>query len=217
MKNVVSSEKRPIKLWLDDIEDGAMEQAKNLANLPFIFRHVALMPDAHQGYGMPIGGVMATQGVIVPNAVGVDIGCGMCAVKTTLTDIDTESLKKMMNKIRQAVPVGFKRHSAPQDGMIDLKEGCIIAEREYANAHTSLGTLGGGNHFIEFQKGNDGFVWIMIHSGSRNLGKQVADHYNKLAVDLNERWRSEVPKEWQLAFLPLDTGEGQDYISEMNF
>ena len=217
MKNVVSSEKRPIKLWLDDIEDGAMEQAKNLANLPFIFRHVALMPDAHQGYGMPIGGVMATQGVIVPNAVGVDIGCGMCAVKTTLTDIDTESLKKMMNKIRQAVPVGFKRHSAPQDGMIDLKEGCIIAEREYANAHTSLGTLGGGNHFIEFQKGNDGFVWIMIHSGSRNLGKQVADHYNKLAVDLNERWRSEVPKEWQLAFLPLDTDEGQAYISEMNY
>ena len=217
MKNVVSSEKRPIKLWLDDIEDGAMEQAKNLANLPFIFRHVALMPDAHQGYGMPIGGVMATQGVIVPNAVGVDIGCGMCAIKTTLTDIDTEVLKKMMNKIRQAVPVGFKRHKVPQDGMIDLKDGCMIAEREYANAHTSLGTLGGGNHFIEFQKGNDGFVWIMIHSGSRNLGKQVADHYNKLAVDLNEQWRSEVPKEWQLAFLPLDTDEGQAYISEMNF
>jgi tRNA-splicing ligase RtcB len=217
MKNVISSEKRPIKLWLDDIEDGAMEQARNLANFPFVFRHVALMPDAHQGYGMPIGGVMATQGVIVPNAVGVDIGCGMCAVKTTLTDIDTESLKKIMNKIRQAVPVGFKRHQAPQDGMIDLKDGCVIAEREYANAHTSLGTLGGGNHFIEIQKGNDGYIWIMIHSGSRNLGKQVADHYNKLAVGLNEKWRSEVPKEWQLAFLPLDSEEGHAYLREMNY
>ena len=79
----------PIKMWLDDIEDGALEQAKNLANLPFAFKHVAIMPDSHQGYGMPIGGVLATKGVVIPNAVGVDIGCGMCAVKTSLTNIDT--------------------------------------------------------------------------------------------------------------------------------
>lgn len=217
MKKVISTEKRPIKLWLDDIEDGALNQAKNLANLPFIFKHIAIMPDSHQGYGMPIGGVMATQGVIVPNAVGVDIGCGMCAVKTSLTDIGTDSLKNIMNKIRQAVPVGFKRHSAPQDGMIDLPDGCEISEREYANAATSLGTLGGGNHFIEIQKGNDGFIWIMIHSGSRNLGKQVADHYNNVAVLMNSLWHSGVSKEWQLAFLPLDSTEGHDYLREMQF
>lgn len=217
MKNVVSSEKRPIKLWLDDIENGAMEQSRNLANLPFIFKHIAIMPDAHQGYGMPIGGVMATQGVVVPNAVGVDIGCGMCAVKTSLRDIDTDVLKKIMNDIRQAVPTGFKRHNHPQDGMIDLPDGCEISEREYANAHTSMGTLGGGNHFIEIQKGSDGHIWVMIHSGSRNLGKQVADHYNNAAVLMNNLYHSSVPREWQLAFLPLDSTEGQDYLREMQF
>ena len=95
---VISTEQKPIKLWLDYLEDGAEEQAKNLANLPFIHRHVAIMPDAHQGYGMPIGGVIATEGVIIPNAVGVDIGCGMCAVKTSLTEINTETLKKIMGK-----------------------------------------------------------------------------------------------------------------------
>ena len=88
---VVSTEKLPIKMWLEDIEDGALEQAKNLANLPFAFKHIAIMPDSHLGYGMPIGGVMATKGVVVPNAVGVDIGCGMCAVKTSLKEIDTDT------------------------------------------------------------------------------------------------------------------------------
>ena len=217
MKKVISTEKKPIKLWLDDIEEGALDQAKNLANLPFIFKHISIMPDSHQGYGMPIGGVMATEGVVVPNAVGVDIGCGMCAVKTILTEIDTDTLKTIMGKIRQAIPVGFKRYSYPQEGMIDLPDGCEIAEREYGNAHTSLGTLGGGNHFIEIQKGSDGYIWIMIHSGSRNLGKQVADHYNKIAIFLNKKWHSNVPKEWQLAFLPVDSDVGQEYMREMQF
>ena len=84
MKNVISTEKRPIKLWLTDIEEGALDQAKNLANLPFTFKHIPLMPDSHQGYGMPIGSILATKGVIVPNAVGVDIGCGMCAQRTSI-------------------------------------------------------------------------------------------------------------------------------------
>ena len=216
MKQVIATEKKPIRLWLDDMEDGALKQARNLANLPFIFKYIAIMPDAHQGYGMPIGGVMATDGVVVPNAVGVDIGCGMCAVRTGLTEIDVDVLKKIMNEIRQVIPVGFKKHNTNQGIMPSEPLGDIV-EREYSNAQNSIGTLGGGNHFIEFQKGNDGFVWIMIHSGSRNLGKQVSDHYNKVAVALNEKWRSEVPKEWQLAFLPLDSREGQDYLEEMNY
>jgi len=87
MQKVIVTEKLPIKLWLDDIDPGALEQARNLANFPFLFRHVAVMPDAHQGYGMPIGGVMATSEVVIPNAVGVDIGCGMCAVRTSLSSI----------------------------------------------------------------------------------------------------------------------------------
>ena len=111
----ISTEKIPVKMWLEDIEDGALAQIKNLANLPFAFKHIAIMPDSHQGYGMPIGGVLATKGVIIPNAVGVDIGCGMCAFKTSLTELDTETLKKIMGEIRKVVPVGFNHHKKEQD------------------------------------------------------------------------------------------------------
>lgn len=206
-------------MWLEEIEDGAVEQIKNLANLPFTFKHVAIMPDSHQGYGMPIGGVLATKDVIIPNAVGVDIGCGMCAVKTSLTDISTETLKSIMGEIRKQIPVGFNKHEEKQDGVLmpELPWELEIVEKEYGNALKSIGTLGGGNHFIEIQKGSDGHIWIMIHSGSRNLGKQVADHYNKIAIALNEKWYSIIPKEWELAYLPLDSEEGKEYIREMNY
>lgn len=90
MNQVIKEDGLPVKLWLDDIEDGAMAQVRNLARLPFAFKHIAIMPDAHQGYGMPIGGVLATEGVIIPNAVGVDIGCGMCALKTDLQVKESE-------------------------------------------------------------------------------------------------------------------------------
>lgn len=219
----ISTEKIPIKLWLDDIEDGALQQAKNLANLPFAFKWIALMPDAHHGYGMPIGGVLATKDVVVPNAVGVDIGCGMCAIKSSLKNIETEILKKIMGEIRNAIPVGFKKHSTKQDKSYmpaiseqDFEKFHIIPQ-EFSNALKSIGTLGGGNHFIEIQKGSDGFIWIMIHSGSRNIGFKVANYYNKLAMELNKKWYSSVPKEWELSFLPVDTIECQNYIGEMNY
>ena len=223
MNRVVTTERLPIKLWLDDIEDGALEQAKNLANLPFVFKHIAIMPDAHQGYGMPIGGVMATKGVVVPNAVGVDIGCGMCAVRTELTRID--DLEEIVESIKQIIPVGFHKHKEPQyEGLMPPAEemDCFqdeyeIVYQEYDNALLSLGTLGGGNHFIEIQKEARGFIWIMVHSGSRNLGKKIADHYNALAVKFNEQWYSQVLKKRGLAFLPLDTEVAQDYIREMNY
>ena len=238
MQKVISTEKKPIKLWLDDIEEGALAQAKNLANLPFIHKWIAIMPDSHQGYGMPIGGVMATDGVIVPNAVGMDIGCGVCAVKTSLTEIDTETLKKIMGEIRKVIPVGFSKHKEEQD------EGCLkmplkqwkdvnsisdefdadiagdnypVVFNRYNNALKSLGTLGGGNHFIEIQKGSDGHIWIMIHSGSRNLGFQVAKHYNEVAKKLNLKWFSEVSPEVDLAFLPIGTPEADDYLREMQY
>ncbi len=227
MKEVITTENRPIKLWLDDIEEGALAQAKNLANLPFTFKHIAIMPDAHQGYGMPIGGVLATQDVIIPNAVGVDIGCGMCAVKTNLTELDTDTLKKIMSRIREVVPVGFNKHKKPQN--VDSMPGVVnypevvgidempIVKREFQNAFYQVGTLGGGNHFIEIQKGNDGHIWIMIHSGSRNLGFKVAKHYNDLANELNQKWHSSIPKEEELAFLPMNSKEGKSYIREMNY
>lgn len=227
MKNVITTENKPIKLWLEDIEDGALEQAKNLANLPFIFKHIAIMPDSHQGYGMPIGAVMATKNVVVPNAVGVDIGCGMCAVKTSLTSLDQDTLKKIMGGskefkggIRSKVPVGFSHRSKKQDDWLADEEkgdlwGWSVIEKEYNSSLKQIGSLGGGNHFIEIQQGSDGFVWLMIHSGSRNIGFKVANYYNKLAVELNEKWMTAVPLKWQLAFLPLDSVEGQSYMKEM--
>ena len=126
MKQVISTEKIPIKLWTDNIEEGALGQAKNLANLPFAYKWISIMPDVHQGYGMPIGGVMATKGVIVPNAVGVDIGCGMCAVKTSLTDINKETLKKIMGEIRKVIPVGFSHH---KEGSNEYKQNLKIADK----------------------------------------------------------------------------------------
>jgi len=220
---VITTEKIPIKMWLNDIEDGAMAQVINLANLPFAFKHIAIMPDSHQGYGMPIGGVLATKDVIIPNAVGVDIGCGMCAVKTSLTEIDKTALKIILGEIRETVPVGFKHHKVQQDknlipdAAFNFTGTRPIVEREYQSALTQIGTLGGGNHFIEIQKGSDGHIWIMIHSGSRNIGKQAADYYNKLAVKLNDKWHCSIPKNWELAFLPIDSEEGKTYIREMNY
>ncbi len=219
MLNTIKTEKVPIKLWLDDIEPGALTQAKNLANLPFIFHHVAIMPDAHQGYGMPIGGVMATEGVIVPNAVGVDIGCGMCAVPTDLTGIDPAELKKVMTGIRRLVPLGFNHHKTPRDEawMPALHGKLPLVEQEYGSARSQVGTLGGGNHFIEIQRGSDGLVWLMIHSGSRNIGFRVANHYNQLAIEINSKKQSPVPKAWQLAHLELATKAGQTYLAEMEY
>ncbi|MCO5250512.1 MAG: RtcB family protein [Candidatus Kapabacteria bacterium] len=211
----------PIKLWLDDADIDSMNQAINLSNFPYAFKHIALMPDAHVGYGMPIGGVMATKDVIVPNAVGVDIGCGMCAVKTSFTHIDTANLKRILGKIREFVPLGFNHHKAMQDIAImpspdSVSDFDSITNRQFNSARRQLGTLGGGNHFIEIQKGSDGFIYLMIHSGSRNIGKTVAEHYNSLAKKLNEKYK-EIPDKWDLAFLHLDSDDGRKYLSEMEY
>ncbi len=221
---VITEGRIPVKMWLDDIEDGALQQAINLSNLPFAVRHIAIMPDCHQGYGMCIGGVLAVKDVVIPNAVGVDIACGVCAVKTSIQadSLDRETLKRILSEIRKVIPVGFNKHKTEDstynyfimpDGFTDLD----IASREFKNARLSLGTLGGGNHFLELQRDEDGLLWVMIHSGSRNLGYKVAGYYNKLAIDLNEKWHSKVPKEWELAFLPLDSEEGNQYLAEMNY
>lgn len=222
MRQVISEGCRvPIKLWLGDIEENALAQARNLANLPFIFKHVALMPDCHSGYGMPIGGVIATIGVVIPNAVGVDIGCGMCAVKTSLTEMKTDTLKKIMSGIRELIPLGFDHHRQAQDEQLmplpDKVPENGIVHRQFTAAKKQIGSLGGGNHFIEIQKGSDNHIWIMIHSGSRNIGLKVAEHYNKVAEKLNERWYTSVDKKQDLAFLPIETLEAKDYMAEMQY
>ena len=224
MKKVIPENNIPIKLWLDGIEQGALDQAKNLANLPFAFKHIAIMSDAHQGYGMPIGGVLATKDVVIPNAVGVDISCGMQAVKTSLTDVDKDTLIKIIDNIREYIPVGFHKQKEKKPDSLMPKTtdekynlDLPIVSQLYDSALYQLGTLGGGNHFIEIQKGNDGFIWLMVHSGSRNLGFRVANHYNKLAISLNKKWHTKIPEEWDLAFLPIESPEGSSYLSEMRY
>jgi tRNA-splicing ligase RtcB len=214
----------PIKTWVSDLEDGAYTQAINLSNLPFAFKHIALMPDCHQGYGMPIGGVMATKGVVVPNAVGVDIGCGMIAARTDLHseffDGDNkELLKEIMGKIRKQIPVGFEHNKKPIEAELfdfDNVPDLEIIKKQTPSAKKQLGTLGGGNHFLEIQKGNDGYIWIMIHSGSRNLGFKVANYYNDIAKYLCKQWYSNIPDK-ELSFLPIKTKEAKDYLEAMNF
>lgn len=208
---------------MDSIDDKTMEQTVNLANLPFAFKHVSLMPDAHSGYGMPIGGVLATEGVIVPNAVGVDIGCGMCAVKSDLmaSEVSRKEMLNILSEIRNKIPIGFNHHKEKQDESLmpqgyDLNNLHVISS-QYTAALKQIGTLGGGNHFIEIQKDSEGFLWLMIHSGSRNLGKQVADFYNKKARQLNEIWYSSVDKSVDLAFLPFRTIEAHEYYNEMKY
>jgi tRNA-splicing ligase RtcB len=218
----INTENIPIKMWLDDIEDGALQQAKNLANLPFAFSHIAIMPDSHQGYGMPIGGVMATRAAIVPNAVGVDIGCGMRAIKTSLhVDDMSDTWPAIVAQVRRLIPVGFNHHKDAQDwdgfaeDVVDLVDSPVVYD-ELESARYQLGTLGGGNHFIEFQCNKDGRVWVMLHSGSRNVGLKIAKYYHDMSKSLCEKWYSKV-SDPDLAFLPIESDQGREYFAAMRF
>ena len=214
----------PVKIWTNYVEKSAMRQIENLTTLPFLFHHLAIMPDVHTGMGMPIGGVLACKDAVIPNAVGVDIGCGMCAVKTNwkVADIPTDVLRKqIMRGIRKRIPLGMDHHKEAQDEKylptghdIDKME---IVKRRQEYITKEVGTLGGGNHFIELQKDETGTLWIMIHSGSRNLGKLVGDYYNEKAKKLNERWYSVVSPDIRLSFLPLRTDEFNAYWQEMKY
>lgn len=213
-----------VKMWLTDIEKSARKQVENLASLPFVYHHIALMPDCHAGMGMPIGGVLPTNDVVIPNAVGVDIGCGMCAVKTNIRARKmTKTLlrKVVLPGIRERIPLGMDHHEEMQDEKylptgFDIDKLQVV-KNHYKSIHHQVGTLGGGNHFIELQRDEKGWLWIMIHSGSRNLGKQVGDFYNKRAKWFNELYYSRVEPELELPFLPLKTPEFKNYWDEMNY
>ena len=141
----------------------------------------------------------------------------MSAAKTSLTNIDTDTIKSIMGEIRKVVPVGFNHHQEAQEWtQFDNAPDLPIIQKELSSAKTQLGTLGGGNHFIEIQRGDDGHIWVMLHSGSRNFGLKTATEYHKKAQALCERWVSDIPDK-DLAFLPLDTQEGQEYLTAMNY
>ena len=221
VQKVVMGTRLPAKLWLDDVEDSCMAQIISLASLPFAFKHIAIMPDAHTGKGMPIGGVLATIGVVIPNAVGVDIGCGMCAVKTNLKalELSVNQIKAIMRHIRKTIPLGFDHQKNAMDKSLlpDLDlDACPFLRNKTVAMLKEIGTLGGGNHFIEIQKDTKkDDVWIMIHSGSRHVGLTVANYYNKQAEILCERWYADTLP--GLAFLPIEEQVGKDYMHEMEF
>lgn len=227
MKWVKAKDTRiPIKSWCETLDEEAEKQAIELANLPFAFKHVALMPDCHGGYGMPIGGVLATNGVVIPNAVGVDIGCGMGFFETNIEadEVITASrdlLHKFTHELKRAIPVGFNHHKTSQ-GWEDFSRAPDTppVKRELESARYQLGTLGGGNHFIELQKADTGKLCLMVHSGSRNFGYKIAKYYNKLAQQLCKRWYSNIPEpkgEGGLAFFPIETPEAKAYLESMNY
>lgn len=205
--------------WCKNLEPAAVQQADNLSKHPCLVGNVCLMPDAHCGYGMPIGGVAALDNAISPNMVGVDIGCGMLAVQTGLTALPRENVQRIVDKIYERIPLGFDHHEEAQENPIFLDlprwNKTEVCKREFFSAQKQLGTLGGGNHFIEVQSGSDGHIWFMIHSGSRNLGKQVAEYYNNKAVKLCTMFKQNALVKQDLAFLPIGTREAGDYINEM--
>lgn len=224
----------PVKSWCENCEEGAVKQAVNLAHHPALVHHVALMPDAHQGYGMPIGGVVAAKDAVIPAAVGVDIGCGMIA---TETDIPAEVFAEMsfrrafQEKLKERIPVGEgESHKSTQnwEGFEEYTAHNGMRSSLWPSKldRMNLGTLGGGNHFIELQKSTalDGSgdpeggakVWLMIHSGSRNLGKRIEEHYHRIAARMCERFHAPLPDK-DLAFLPIEEPTGHDYFTDMLF
>ena len=221
-----------VKSWCENCEEGAVKQAVNLAHHPALVHHVALMPDAHQGYGMPIGGVVAAKDAVIPAAVGVDIGCGMIA---TETDVPAEVFAEMsyrrafQEKLKERIPVGEGvSHRVTQDweGFEEYTAHNGMRSSLWPSKldRMNLGTLGGGNHFIELQKSTalDGSgdpeggakVWLMIHSGSRNLGKRIEEHYHRLAAKHCGHYRVRLPDP-DLAFLPIEEPDGHDYFRDM--
>jgi tRNA-splicing ligase RtcB len=179
----------PVRLWteLEGVESSALDQLKNIAALPWVFKHVAVMPDVHFGKGATVGSVIAMKDAVAPAAVGVDIGCGMAAVRTNLTASDLpDSLSLLRHRVEQAIPVGFASHSkvvkyAEKQPL--FKEFHLLTDKvqdRLGKARKQMGTLGGGNHFIELcldtgSEDEEGKVWLMLHSGSRNIGKTLAE------------------------------------------
>jgi len=220
MEWVKSHTRIPIKSWCRDADKEAMRQAEDLAELTVTFGHVAIMPDCHVGYGMPIGGVIACENAVIPNAVGVDIGCGVSAVQTDFpsSEMRESLIDEILREVRRVTPVGFDHRKRPQawEGWDDAPLKSEPVRRELESAKKQLGTLGGGNHFMEIQSGEDGFVWLMIHSGSRNFGLKIAEHYHRLARRLCEQRDTNLPSP-DLAYLRSGEAEAEEYLAAMDF
>lgn len=221
----IESDKVPIKLWtdLETVEKEALKQLHNIASLPWAFHHVAVMPDVHYGKGATVGSVIATLGAISPAAVGVDIGCGMAAVRTNLGAEDLpESLATLRADIEAAIPVGFNKHPEPvvSEVAAHALKSRVDSLSNYATpdliakAWQQCGTLGGGNHFIEVCIDTEHTVWLMLHSGSRNIGKELASRHIEIAKGLAHN--SDLPDSDLAAFL-AETEEMKAYMHDLDW
>jgi tRNA-splicing ligase RtcB (3'-phosphate/5'-hydroxy nucleic acid ligase) len=222
MQRVISDTPKPVKIWASDLEAEAEQQVRNMAGLPFIHSHVAVMPDAHAGKGSTVGTVIATKGAIIPAAVGVDIGCGMCAVKLPLRAEELGDLKALRSSIERDIPVGRDGHREVSgrvgEALGEIGHMSEVGARRIDMKRVELqcGTLGGGNHFIEVCTDTEGGAWVMLHSGSRNLGKTLADIHIDRAKGLMKDYFISLPDP-DLAYLAQGTAEFNDYLKDLHF
>ena len=221
----------PVHIYTDDIEAKALDQLKNMAGLPFVHHHIAAMPDVHLGIGATVGSVIPTVGAIVPAAVGVDIGCGMNAVQLTLhADQLPESLRRIRSAIEAAVPVGFDQHrerAVPASTVQALDKGLERITHRHTGVRkmlrqfertwvNQLGTLGGGNHFIELCLDETGRVWVMLHSGSRGLGNVIGRYFIELARKDMGRQLANLPDK-DLAYFTEGSAHFDDYVEAVHW
>lgn len=225
---------KPIKMWTKGVpvEDEAIKQLKNVARLPFIYSHVAVMPDVHHGKGATVGSVIPTQGAIVPAAVGVDIGCGMMWRRTTLKAEDLpDTLAPLRTSIEERIPVGFGIHQHLPDRVLwgwnaldddYMRDGIRLRvkypalENAFKRAPHQIGTLGGGNHFVEVVIDEEGYVGLMVHSGSRGLGNQIGQRFIEMAKEDMKRWFVNLPDQ-DLAYIPEGAEHFEDYRAGLRF
>ena len=226
-----------VNFWGTEMEESAAEQVSRVADLPFIYKHIAIMPDVHAGIGATIGSVIPTVGAVVPSAVGVDIGCGMAAVKTNIqaTSLSDEQPALLRKVIEKAVPHGRTNNGGEGDrgawGDIpedvhdiwdeQLDDGYVEIIKLYSKARgynsiNHLGTLGTGNHFIELSTDEDGFMWVLLHSGSRGPGNRFGSFFIKLAKDVCARWFITTPDP-NLAYFPQGSDEFIVYMKATNW
>ncbi len=199
------------------------KMAKNVASLPFVFKHVALMPDVHLGKGALVGSVVATKDAIVPAAIGVDIGCGMCAIKTPFTADQLEGkLKQIRLDIEAAIPVGFNENKDVEKAVLnwqgwrDFKELHPGVQRLEGKAMKQMGSLGGGNHFLEVCLDAENNVWLMLHSGSRNIGNMLAQNHIGTAKELVKLTETRIPDP-DLAYFVAGTPEFAAYWRDLQW
>ena len=222
---------RPVKIWTDDVDDRLREQLSNIASLPFIHHHVAAMPDVHLGIGATIESVIATHKAIIPAAVGVDLGCGMVAARLSLTanELDEKALQKVFDQIGRDVPVGRDQHRDERvlvdaakpfepglKSLTDRHPELLKAFGKFSKWTNQMGTLGGGNHFIELCLDETNQVWVMLHSGSRGIGNAIASYFIALARKDMERWMIQLPDR-DLAYFPEGSEHFADYVEAVHW